>query len=404
MSGDLMSILNARSNSMGGAPTPTIGKGSQPALRQGGGAGSKQGDARLAFDEADFPSLGGGPANRLTGSATNSIGGGGIVGGSTSHSPGGPSILGGDSYGALQLGSKSQEFNIQAEEFPALPGASRPGADSDTHKAEDSQSGRDDGPALQPSAVQPGHPDYEDAMRFYALQRQQQEDRVQLRNAMDKGSANSGGDGSGLMDQFGLMGLLNVIRMTDPDLTMLALGTDLTTLGLNLNSSDSLHKTFGSPWSDAPLSPEPDFKVPRCYLHKPPRLQAGYFAKFQQDTLFYIFYSMPSDEAQLLAADELSARHWWYHKDFKLWLTRIPNTEPIMKTPHFERGSYLVFDTSTWDAVRKDNFVVYYDSLERPPDLPRSPVSGVTVVGPGASALKPLGSASNAGLAPGSAL
>jgi hypothetical protein len=29
-----------------------------------------------------------------------------------------------------------------------------------------------------------------------------------------------------------------------------------------------------------------------------------------------------------------------------------------MKTPHFERGSYLVFDTSTWDAVRKDNFVV----------------------------------------------
>jgi hypothetical protein len=29
--------------------------------------------------------------------------------------------------------------HMQAEEFPALPGASRPGADSDTHKAEDSQ-------------------------------------------------------------------------------------------------------------------------------------------------------------------------------------------------------------------------------------------------------------------------
>ena len=62
-------------------------------------------------------------------------------------------------------------------------------------------------------------------------------------------------------DVFGLMGLLNVIRMTDPDLTTLALGTDLTTLGLNLNSSDSLHKTFASPWSDAPLTPEPEFKV-----------------------------------------------------------------------------------------------------------------------------------------------
>ncbi len=168
--------------------------------------------------------------------------------------------------------------------------------------------------------------------------------------------------------------------------------------------------------------------MPACYLHAPPRLQPGYFAKFQQDTLFYIFYSMPGDEAQLLAADELSARQWWFHKacscllllfcdpaavaarlllvhlclhvdvvkrpgaqcatcactrdgaarllltshgilksgiacfgalqDFKLWLTRIPNTEPIMKTERFERGSYLVFDTATWDAVRKDNFVV----------------------------------------------
>ena len=45
-------------------------------------------------------------------------------------------------------------------------------------------------------------------------------------------------------------------------------------------------------------------------------------------------------------------------QEFKLWLTRIPNTEPIMKTERFERGSYLVFDTNTWDAVRKDNFVV----------------------------------------------
>jgi hypothetical protein len=30
--------------------------------------------------------------------------------------------------------------------------------------------------------------------------------------------------------------------MSEPDLTMLALGTDLTGLGLNLNSADSLYK------------------------------------------------------------------------------------------------------------------------------------------------------------------
>ena len=49
-------------------------------------------------------------------------------------------------------------------------------------------------------------------------------------------------------------------------------------------------------------------QVPACYLHTPPRLQAAYFAKFQPDTLFYIFYGMPGDEAQMYAADELAAR------------------------------------------------------------------------------------------------
>lgn len=39
-------------------------------------------------------------------------------------------------------------------------------------------------------------------------------------------------------DRFGLMGLLGVIRMTDQDVNTLALGCDLTTLGLNLNSTE----------------------------------------------------------------------------------------------------------------------------------------------------------------------
>ena len=62
-------------------------------------------------------------------------------------------------------------------------------------------------------------------------------------------------------DRFGLLGLLGVIRMTDPDLTTLALGTDLTTLGLHLNSPENVYKTFASPWADQPLRPEPDFRV-----------------------------------------------------------------------------------------------------------------------------------------------
>ena len=47
-------------------------------------------------------------------------------------------------------------------------------------------------------------------------------------------------------DQFGMIGLLTFIRAaeTDPNLVSLALGTDLTTLGLNLNSDVS--DLFGS--------------------------------------------------------------------------------------------------------------------------------------------------------------
>ncbi|KAL8528171.1 hypothetical protein ACS0TY_005829 [Phlomoides rotata] len=43
-------------------------------------------------------------------------------------------------------------------------------------------------------------------------------------------------------------------------------------------------------------------KRPKGTIHV--YLQA-YFSKFQLDTLFYIFYSMPKDESQLYAANEL---------------------------------------------------------------------------------------------------
>ncbi len=42
----------------------------------------------------------------------------------------------------------------------------------------------------------------------------------------------------GKAKKYGLLGLLGVIRMTDPDLNTLALGSDLTTVGLNLDSAE----------------------------------------------------------------------------------------------------------------------------------------------------------------------
>ncbi|XP_024386892.1 probable NOT transcription complex subunit VIP2 isoform X3 [Physcomitrium patens] len=171
-------------------------------------------------------------------------------------------------------------------------------------------------------------------------------------------------------DLFGLLGLLSVIRMSDPDLTTLALGTDLTTLGLNLNSRENLYKTFSSPWADEPIRGEPDFLVPLCYDQKAPQLQPNHFTKFQDSTLFYIFYSMPRDEAQIYAASELSNRGWVFQKELSRWLKRAPNCEPMVKTQTYERGTFFFLDPTTMEIGCKENFVLHYDMLEKPPQLP----------------------------------
>nr|CAB3447919.1 unnamed protein product [Digitaria exilis] len=175
-------------------------------------------------------------------------------------------------------------------------------------------------------------------------------------------------------DPYGLLGLIGVMRLNDAEISTLALGIDLTTLGLNLNSTDNLYKTFGSPWSNEPAKGDPDFHIPACYFSEQTApLLPMLFPKFHIITLFYIFYSMPKDEAQLYAAHELCNRGWFYHKELGLWLTRIPNVEPLVKTPLYERGSYGCFDPHNWDTVRKDNFVIHYEMVEKRPALPSVP-------------------------------
>jgi CCR4-NOT transcription complex subunit 2 len=69
-------------------------------------------------------------------------------------------------------------------------------------------------------------------------------------------------------DQFGMVGLLTFIRVSeaDPNLVSLALGFDLTALGLNLNATDSLYPSFGGPWSEGPVRAEDvEYSVPTEY-------------------------------------------------------------------------------------------------------------------------------------------
>jgi len=133
-------------------------------------------------------------------------------------------------------------------------------------------------------------------------------------------------------DRFGLLGLLSVIRMTDPDLNTLALGTDLTTLGLNLNSPEyalpssplllaiglwsslcpflpscsCLYESFSSPFANGPSRKEPEFYLPTCYYMQPPIQPAeSKVHLFSDETLIYAFYALPRDLLQATAAVEL---------------------------------------------------------------------------------------------------
>eukprot|EP01113_Clastostelium_recurvatum_P039573 TRINITY_DN6054_c0_g1_i3.p1 TRINITY_DN6054_c0_g1~~TRINITY_DN6054_c0_g1_i3.p1 ORF type:complete len:593 (+),score=122.85 TRINITY_DN6054_c0_g1_i3:120-1898(+) len=166
-------------------------------------------------------------------------------------------------------------------------------------------------------------------------------------------------------DPFGLLGLLDVIRMTEPDLNILALGTDLTTLGLNLNSPECLYSSFASPFAENAARREPEYFLPSCYYTQPP-MQSPTMKMhlFSEETLFYMFYSMPRDVLQMHAANELYNRDWRYHKEHKLWFTRVHGTEATHKSPTAEKGSYYYFDIGTWEKVRKDNFLLVYEMLE----------------------------------------
>merc|ERR1719253_2309354 len=146
--------------------------------------------------------------------------------------------------------------------------------------------------------------------------------------------------------------------MTDPDLSLLALGTDLTTLGLNLACSEVLYATFAYPCLETPTRAQPDYALPYCYYMQPPALKTSHLSKFQLETLFYIFYSMPKDTLQVYAAKELYNRDWRYHKELKLWFAR-PNDAFLQNLQMLEQGkdgvatapapgSLIYFDINLW--------------------------------------------------------
>uniref|UniRef100_A0A1I8BEF6 Ribosomal protein L15 n=1 Tax=Meloidogyne hapla TaxID=6305 RepID=A0A1I8BEF6_MELHA len=153
-----------------------------------------------------------------------------------------------------------------------------------------------------------------------------------------------------------MAGLLTFLRTIEssPSIVGLALGHDLTNLGLNLNPSKrNLFQTFGGPWADFSCRIQDlDAKVPEVYLtnstirDKLPNIKLN---KLHEDVLFYLFYNCPGEVYQVAAASELYARDWRFHKIERLWLQRTAFSAPPKEIGGtFERCQYNAFDPIQW--------------------------------------------------------
>jgi CCR4-NOT transcription complex subunit 2 len=165
-------------------------------------------------------------------------------------------------------------------------------------------------------------------------------------------------------DRFGLAGLM--ARFHDPVQRQWVIGQDLSALDANRNSSEPMYQSWTTPFTpNAPPSRplETDYTLPDCYNVANVTPLRERISGFTEETLFYIFYSMPRDLMQVLVAEELIGRRWRYHKGEKMWLTRDESHElPREVEPGIsEVGYYLWWDEKQWKKIRKQHLLRYED-------------------------------------------
>ncbi len=190
-----------------------------------------------------------------------------------------------------------------------------------------------------------------------------------------------------------MQSLVNLIKSCPADRNIFSIGVDLERTGLAFNQSEPLRETLDSPWFDGSFESLPqggtsssllgmnrvaggstsgraspnlqtqslllqgrrpstlDSIIPSCYLVPSMPTAITKIASFADETLFYIFYSMPGDRMQDSAARELNVRGWRFHIPSKSWIKED------------KEGAFFLFDSSAWIKVRRQ-LSVQPDELE----------------------------------------
>ena len=165
-------------------------------------------------------------------------------------------------------------------------------------------------------------------------------------------------------DKYGLAGLM--ARYHDPVQKYWVIGQDLSTLDMNRNSSEPMYLSWTTPFTPSAVPSRPletDYTLPDCYTVANVTPLRERISGFTEETLFYIFYSMPRDLMQVLVAEELIGRRWRFHKGAKQWLTRDEGHDmPREVEPGIsEVGYYLWWDEKQWKKIRRQDLLRYED-------------------------------------------
>ncbi|KAF8754971.1 NOT2 / NOT3 / NOT5 family [Rhizoctonia solani] len=143
-------------------------------------------------------------------------------------------------------------------------------------------------------------------------------------------------------DRWGLLGLLQIIKGGDPDVTLLNVGADLSGMGLDMGGiyvHRHLYPSFITPWSDASaaLTVEPDYHLPACYNVQPPPPAQAKANAFSDETLFFMFTLHRETCCKKWRAKNCTTATG-DSKERRVWLTKESGTSPSQKPAHTSRA------------------------------------------------------------------
>ncbi|CAK4033626.1 General negative regulator of transcription subunit 2 [Lecanosticta acicola] len=207
----------------------------------------------------------------------------------------------------------------------------------------------------------------------------------------------------GLQKRFETIEAYKTGRPGDPTLPpevknpWICVGHDMSGIDVELEQpGHSLHKTFhpfpdlgqlnASPFNSRARQPVPTFELPPAYSVNNVPDSTVRMPAFGDETLLVIFYESPHSANQDLAAMELTARGWRYHKVLREWLRQegregnssgnpplvdlaqdYPPGTPAVPDPmtRIEKGIYIFFNPPKWQRERRFHFLNYDELCDR---------------------------------------